>query len=161
MNSAPDSSSPRARPSVEAVSAVSDELVADLGALVSQLSSSAPAPSRADLEEIVANPATTLLAARDERGALLGSLTLVLFRTPTGKRAWVEDVVVDQGARKRGVGAALVGEALEVARAAGGRTVDLTSRPSREEANRLYVRLGFAQRQTNVYRYDLDEHRHR
>ncbi len=76
----------------------------------------------------------------------MGSLTLVLFRAPTGPRAWIEDVVVTSSTRGQGIGAALVRHALERATAAGARTVDLTSRPSREAANRLYVRLGFTQR---------------
>ena len=80
-------------------------------------------------------------------------LTIVLFPIPTGTRAWIEDVVVDEDARGRGVGALLTQAALDLAVAHGARTVDLTSRPGREAANRLYARLGFEQRQTNVYRY--------
>ena len=102
------------------------------------------------------SPATVLLVARDGAGgAVLGSLTLVVFSAPTGPRAWIEDVVVAPDTRGRGIGAALVNEALARARAAGSRTVDLTSRPSREAANRLYLRLGFVRRETNVYRRDL------
>jgi ribosomal protein S18 acetylase RimI-like enzyme len=93
--------------------------------------------------------------ARDDTGTIVGSLTLVLFRIPTAIRAWIEDVVVDESARGRGVGEALSREALRVAADAGARTVDLTSRPSREAANRLYQRLGFKQRDTNVYRIEL------
>jgi ribosomal protein S18 acetylase RimI-like enzyme len=86
----------------------------------------------------------------------VGSLTLAMFRIPTGVRAWIEDVVVDESARGRGVGEALTQEALGRARAAGARTVELTSRPSREAANRLYLRLGFEVRDTNVYRFSLE-----
>jgi ribosomal protein S18 acetylase RimI-like enzyme len=82
-------------------------------------------------------------------------LTLVIFRTPTGARAWIEDVVVDESARGQGAGEALVAEAIRLASDAGARTVDLTSRPSRESANRLYEKIGFQARETNVYRYDL------
>ena len=81
-------------------------------------------------------------------------LTLVVFRIPTGVRAWIEDVVVDAAVRGRGVGEALSQAALTRAAAAGARTVDLTSRPSREAANRLYRRLGFVPRETNLYRYE-------
>jgi ribosomal protein S18 acetylase RimI-like enzyme len=81
-------------------------------------------------------------------------LTLVVFRIPTGVRAWIEDVVVDQDARGRGVGAALNQAAIRLAGEHGARTVDLTSRPSREAANRLYSRLGFVPRETNVYRFE-------
>jgi ribosomal protein S18 acetylase RimI-like enzyme len=91
----------------------------------------------------------------DGEPAILGSMTLVVFRIPTGLRAWIEDVVVDGSARGRGVGEALNRAAIDRARAAGATTVDLTSRPSREAANRLYRRLGFEQRTTNVYRLDL------
>jgi ribosomal protein S18 acetylase RimI-like enzyme len=106
------------------------------------------------LAEIVSSPATVLLVARDERGDIIGSLTLVLFRIPTGVRAWIEDVVVDESVRGQGIGDSLGREALRRAEAAGARTVDLTSRPSREAANRLYQRLGFVQRQTNVWRWE-------
>ena len=88
-------------------------------------------------------------------GRIVGLLTLAVFRIPTGVRAWIEDVVVDESERGQGVGEALTREALRRAEAAGARTVDLTSRPSREAANRLYRRLGFVDRETNVYRYDV------
>jgi len=96
-----------------------------------------------------------LLVARLD-GRIVGSLTLALFRIPTGMRAWIEDVVVDEAARGHGVGDALNRAALEIAAERGARTVDLTSRPSREAANRLYRRLGFQPRETNVYRFDHD-----
>ena len=134
---------------------VDDELVDAFVRLTPQLSSSNPPPSRAELAEIVGSPATVLLVAREADGPILGSLTLALFRIPTGLRAWIEDVVVDETARGKGVGAALNEAALDHARAVGARTVDLTSRPSRDAANRLYQRLGFVERATNVYRFDL------
>jgi len=140
---------------------VTDELIAAFGQLIPQLSSSAPPPGRSELEEMVRSPATMLLMARlavdgETTGDVVGTLTLVLFRAPTGVRAWIEDVVVDESARGRGVGDALTAAALDRARAAGARTVDLTSRPSREAANRLYQRLGFERRDTNLYRYTLE-----
>ena len=134
---------------------VDDELVDAFVRLTPQLSSSNPPPSRAELAEIVGSPATVLFVAREADGPILGSLALALFRIPTGLRAWIEDVVVDETARGKGVGAALNEAALDHARAVGARTVDLTSRPSREAANRLYRRLGFVERATNVYRFDL------
>ncbi|MDQ6909428.1 MAG: GNAT family N-acetyltransferase [Actinomycetota bacterium] len=141
---------------VEEATTVTPELVEAFGRLVPQLSRSSPPPTEAELNEIVASPATVVLVARDGGGdAVVGSLTLVLFRIPTGVRAWIEDVVVDESARGQGVGEALGQEALRRAEAAGARTVDLTSRPTRRAANRLYKRLGFEQRGTNVYRYDL------
>jgi ribosomal protein S18 acetylase RimI-like enzyme len=92
--------------------------------------------------------------ATEDDGTIVGTLTLAIFRIPTGLRAWIEDVVVDERARGRGVGAALTNAAIRLASDQGARTVDLTSRPSREAANRLYQRLGFVARETNVYRFD-------
>jgi len=154
-------------PSVRVVEAteVTPALLAAFARLVPQLSRSAPVPGARELASIAASPATVLLMAVDAAatgdravpaGAYVGTLTLALFPIPTGMRTWVEDVVVDERWRGRGVGAELTRAALERAAAAGARTVDLTSRPSREAANRLYSRLGFRQRQTNVYRIDLD-----
>jgi ribosomal protein S18 acetylase RimI-like enzyme len=139
---------------IEEVDKVTDQLVEALGRLVSQLSGSAVAPGRAELEAIVGSPATTLLVAR--RGVdIVGSLTLVVFPLPTGVRAWIEDVVVDEGSRGQGIGRALSLAALERAGELGAKTVDLTSRPSREAANALYQGIGFQRRDTNVYRFDL------
>lgn len=139
---------------VERATEVSDEVLAAFATLIPQLSSSNPPPSREELEEIVASPSTVLFLARVD-GAVVGSLTLATFRIPTGLRAWIEDVVVDSSARGHGVGEALNKAAIEEARRRGAVTVDLTSRPSREAANRLYQRLGFQSRETNVYRFDL------
>ncbi|MGH9067759.1 MAG: GNAT family N-acetyltransferase [Acidimicrobiales bacterium] len=146
---------------VVAATEVTDELVAAFAALVPQLSRSAPPPTRDQLAEMVSSPATTVFLARvpgEERDrrerAVVGTLTLALFRIPTGVRAWIEDVVVDSGARGQGVGEALTLAAVARARAGGARTVELTSRPSREAANRLYLRLGFALRDTNLYRLE-------
>jgi ribosomal protein S18 acetylase RimI-like enzyme len=140
---------------IEEAREVTDELVDAIGGLVGQLSRSAELPTPAELEEIVASPASRLLVARDDSGTIVGSLTLALFRIPTGVRAWIEDVVVDETARGAGAGEALSREALRIATEAGARTVDLTSRPSREAANRLYERIGFERRETNVYRIGL------
>ncbi len=142
---------------VEEVHTLTDELVVAFARLTPQLSSSSPAPSPAALDEICSSSATVLLVARSEDDLIVGSLTLALFRIPTGLRAWIEDVVVDEEARGKGVGEALNRHALAVAKAAGARTVDLTSRPSRAPANRLYQRLGFVERDTNVYRYELND----
>ena len=139
---------------IEEAREVTPELVDAFTRLVPQLSSSSPAPSASELEEMVAAPGTHVLVARED-GSVLGSLTLVIFRIPTGMRAWIEDVVVDGDARGKGVGEALNRFALDLARDAGCKTVDLTSRPSREAANRLYQRLGFEPRSTNVYRFTL------
>jgi ribosomal protein S18 acetylase RimI-like enzyme len=136
------------------VGSVSPELVDAFSALLPQLSSASP-PSAAELAAIVDSPATSLLLARDG-DAVLGTLTLAVFRIPTGVRAWIEDVVVDEGARGRGIGEALTLRAVELAREAGARSVELTSRPTREAANRLYRRLGFEDRETNLLRLTLE-----
>lgn len=133
---------------------MTEELISAFQGLIPQLSSSNPPPSEDELADIVTSDASRLLMARVD-GQLVGSLTLVLFRIPTGVRAWIEDVVVDDAARGRGVGAALNNAALDLARREGATTVDLTSRPSREAANRLYQRLGFEVRETNVYRFKI------
>jgi len=109
------------------------------------------------LQAIVDSDASVLLIARDgdDGDRIVGSLTLALFRIPTGLRAWIEDVVVDDAARGKGVGRKLNEAAIDHARSVGATTVDLTSRPSREAANRLYQRLGFEARETNIYRFKL------
>jgi ribosomal protein S18 acetylase RimI-like enzyme len=124
--------------------------------LIPQLSKSNPAPSRTQLEDIVSSPATMLFVARAE-GRIVGALTLALFRLPTGLRAWIEDVVVDSDVRGSGIGEKLSRAALDEAKIQGAVTVDLTSRPSRVEANRLYQRLGFVARDTNVYRFQIKD----
>ena len=141
---------------VTELEAVGPDEVAAFARLIPQLSRSSPPPDERELREVVDTPGTVVLVARNEDGTVLGSLTLVTFRIPTGMRAWIEDVVVDEAARGRGVGDALNRAALDAARDRGCRTVDLTSRPSREAANRLYQRLGFEARDTNVYRFELE-----
>ena len=140
---------------VDAASGINDELIAAFDRLIPQLSRSAAVLTPDLIREIVEAPANTVLIARDGRdhGRIVGMLTLVVFRIPTGVRAWIEDVVVDEAVRGRGVGEALSQEAIRRAVGSGARTVELTSRPSREAANRLYQRLGFVRRDSNVYRY--------
>lgn len=139
---------------VEQVEVVTPDLREAMDRLIPQLSSSNPPPSDDEIAQIVLNPSTAFFVAR-LGGRIVGSLTLATFRIPTGMRAWIEDVVVDAEARGHGVGEALNKAAIEEARRRGAVTVDLTSRPSREAANRLYQRLGFVARDTNVYRYNV------
>jgi ribosomal protein S18 acetylase RimI-like enzyme len=141
---------------VEVVEAseVDDDLVQGFARLVPQLSSSSPPPTAEALTEIVASPHSVLFLARLD-GRLVGSLTLALYRIPTGLKAWIEDVVVDGSARGMGVGEALNVAAIEEARRRGAKHVSLTSRAARETANRLYQRLGFDRYETNVYRLTL------
>jgi ribosomal protein S18 acetylase RimI-like enzyme len=140
---------------IEIASAATPEVVAAVQSLTGQLSRSSPAPTPEQVAEVVASPATDLFLAVDDDGTILGMATLVTFRIPTGLRAWIEDVVTDTAGRRRGIGGALTDAMVARARELGCATVDLTSRPSREEANRLYVRRGFEARETNVYRFDL------
>jgi ribosomal protein S18 acetylase RimI-like enzyme len=139
---------------IEICDVVDDDVVQAFEMLIPQLSKSNPPPSRSELEALVKSEASTLFLAKLD-GRIVGSLTLAMFRIPTGVRAWIEDVVVDDSARGHGAGEALNRAALDFAKANGEITVDLTSRPSREAANRLYQRLGFTLRETNVYRRNL------
>jgi ribosomal protein S18 acetylase RimI-like enzyme len=139
---------------VAPVMSASADVLAACHRLIPQLSASSTPISAQELEEIIESDTTLLFAARSGQ-EIVGLLTLAIFRIPTGVRAWIEDVVVDNQARGKGVGDALNRAALAEAERRGAKTVDLTSRPSREAANRLYQRLGFKQRDTNVYRYDL------
>ncbi len=143
---------------VEVLHEVTDEVVEAFGYLLPQLSSSAPPADRPVLERVVSSAATTLLIARSG-GKIAGTLSLVMFPIPTGLRAWIEDVIVDEAARGQGIGQALTEAALRIADEAGARTVDLTSRPSREAAGRLYGQAGFQSRETRLYRYSFAGHR--
>ena len=137
---------------VETVTQVTDELVTAVQQLLPQLSTSAAPLDAGKLAQVIEHQAATLLIARSH-GAIIGMLTLVMFPLPTGQRARIEDVVVDAAARGHGAGAALTTAALRLAQQHGARTIDLTSRASRVAANRLYERLGFALRDSKVYRY--------
>jgi ribosomal protein S18 acetylase RimI-like enzyme len=141
--------------SIVEVTEVTPDLVEAFQRLTPHLSKSNPAPDEDELREIVSSPATVLLMALDDDGRFVGTLTLALFRIPTALRAWIEDVIADPAVSGQGVGRALTAEALRVAKAHGAKTVDLTSRPSREAANHIYKSMGFQPRETNVYRYDL------
>ena len=141
--------------SVESARVVTPELVAALNTLLPQLTGAPSTVTEADVAAILALPGVRLLVARDDRGRIVGTATLSTYRTPTRRRAHIDDVVVDGSARGLGVGAALTVEAIGLARALGAEQVDLTSSPERAAANRLYQRLGFQRRETNVYRLPL------
>ena len=143
---------------VELVTTSSPEIVEAMERLIPQLSRSAPALTAEQCHAFIAQDGVFLFVFRPEAEAgqstpILGMLTLATFTIPTGLRAWVEDVVVDSATRGQGAGQALVEAAVAHAGTIGARTVDLTSRPTREAANRLYRRCGFELRETNVYRY--------
>jgi len=135
---------------VERVTEADEALAEAVARLVPQLSPKRQPPDSVKLAELVAAPGTSLIVAR-EGEEVLGMLTLIVYRVPTGVRAWIHDVVVDETARGRGVGEALTREAQRLAEVAGAISVELTTRQERATANRLYRRLGFEQRETNVY----------
>ena len=139
----------------EEITTADDELCTAVERLTLQLSKSTRSVSPEVVAAVVASPSTRLLAVRTDDGAIVGLLTLVVFRLATGVRALIEDVVVDNDHRRRGIGEALVRDAVALATELRARTVELTSRPERAEANRLYLRLGFDLRDTNAYRLTL------
>ena len=136
---------------IEVVTAATEELVAAFARLVPQLTNARP-PDLAELAAVAAN--ANLIVARDG-GGIVGSLTLLVYRIPSGTHARIDDVVVDAAVRGRGIGEALTRYAIDLARASGARRLHLTSHPRRDAANRLYQRLGFEQRETNVYSLGL------
>ena len=133
-----------------------EALAEALVGLVPQLSRSNPPPSLDEVRAILAHEAITQFLARDDAGRIVGVSTLATFPIPTGWRAWVEDVIVDEAVNGQGIGRRLTEAMIDRARELGCKTVDLTSRPSREAANHLYRKVGFVQRETNVYRYAIE-----
>jgi ribosomal protein S18 acetylase RimI-like enzyme len=138
---------------VQVATEATDELIDAFARLLPQLSRSAIALDRTALALILSHDANTIFVARDAAGAIVGTLTLVMTPIPSGLRARIEDVVVDAGARGLGIGGRLIEAAIAEARTAGVRTLDLTSRPERDAAGRLYERLGFRQRDSRLYRH--------
>lgn len=135
---------------------ITDEVIEAFARLIPQLSSSNPPPGVDELSAIAASDETALFVARDAAtGEIVGSLTLAFFRIPTGLQARIEDVVVDDAHRRRGIARLLTEAAIDRARGSGAKRVGLTSRPSREAANALYLSMGFEVRETNVYRLTL------
>ena len=137
------------------VTAITDEIVVAFERLIPQLKLGSPPPTREELELLISSDSCVLLAVRypDQSAEIAGALTLIVYHVPTGIRARVEDVVVDESMRGKGIGEALVRHALKIARDAGADGVALTSNPKREAANRLYQRLGFKFWETNIYFY--------
>ena len=141
---------------IRSVTEVTESLSEAYKLLVPQLSTSSNPPTAENLKEIIESDSAQILIAEDRNGVILGTMTLIIFRIPTGIRAWIEDVVVDSSARGMGIGKELNLAALELAKKAGAKTVELTSRPSREQANQLYKNIGFVKRETNVYRFTFE-----
>ena len=133
----------------------SSSVLQSINELLPQLSSSAQVISMDRLSELVESDNTIIFLGTDDSGQILGMLSLIVMKIPTGNKAWIEDVVVDQSARGKGMGKALMNHALEKAKELAVKSVDLTSRPSREKANMLYQSLGYQIRETNVYRHKI------
>jgi len=133
----------------------SSSVLQSINELLPQLSSSAQVISMDRLSELVESDNTIIFLGTDDNGQILGMLSLIVMKIPTGNKAWIEDVVVDQSARSKGMGKALMNHALKRAKKLAVKSVDLTSRPSRETANMLYQSLGYQIRETNVYRYKI------
>lgn len=142
---------------IEIVSMATQELCNALQRLVPQLGAHKILPTLEELNALVQSEASRLLVARepDENGSIVGILCLTVYRVPTGLRSIIEDVIVDETMRRRGIGEALMRHAIELAREAGAEGVSLTSNPQREAANKLYQSMGFELRSTNPYFYRL------
>ncbi|MFN8387623.1 MAG: GNAT family N-acetyltransferase [Anaerolineales bacterium] len=138
---------------IEKAVEVTDELLSALSRLILQLAPEKSPPTRDDLTSILNSPGASLLVARlsYENDGIAGILTLIVYRVPTGARAVIEDVVVDEKYRNRGIAKAMMTRAIELAREAGASNISLTSNPKREAANLLYQRMGFQKRETNLY----------
>ena len=142
--------------SIRPVTEVTESLTDAYRVLIPQVSSSSSPPTGEALQRIIESDSAQILIAENENGEILGTMTIIIFQIPTGIRAWIEDVVVDSSVRGKGIGKKLNLAALELAKQAGAKTVDLTSRPARQEANQLYRSIGFAERETNVYRFSFE-----
>ena len=142
---------------IENVSVVTGEVHDALTRLIPQLGEHKIPPTLDELTTLVNSESSTLLIARypHENSNIAGALTLVIYRVPTGLRSIVEDVVVDETMRRRGIAEALLRRAMDLARTAGANGISLTSNPRREAANKLYQTLGFQRRETNAYFYPL------
>ena len=134
---------------IERVTEASEELVETIRALLPQLTEARTPPTLEQLQDVVSNQ--TLLVARGDDGRIAGTLTFVLYRVASGVKGRIEDVIVDESARGQGVGEALVREGMRLANEAGVLMLELSSMPYRQSANRLYKRLGFVRKPTNVY----------
>jgi ribosomal protein S18 acetylase RimI-like enzyme len=138
---------------IEQLKEVTDEFLIALERLMPQLTTFSPIPSRQLIEHVLANPGTSLWISRDDHHSICGMLTLVIYSSPTGKHAWIEDVVVDENNRGQGHGKKITQAALDHAHTQGVKAVSLTSRPNRIAANHLYQKMGFELQETNTYRY--------
>ena len=137
------------------VTMMTEELYQACQRLIPQLTTRNPPPTREQLSLMLASPVSFLFIARHPEfgGEIIGLATLIVYRVPTGLRGYIEDVVVDERARGKRIGEALSKACLDRAELEGASQVMLTSNPGREAPNRLYQRMGFELRKTNVYQY--------
>lgn len=134
---------------------VTEAMVNAFKKLIPQLSPNSPVPSKSELENLINSENTSIFLAEEE--GIIGTLTLVFTKIPTGNKVWIEDVVVDNAARGKGVGKELIKFAIEYVTGKGIKQINLTSSPEKIGANKLYQKLGFAKRETNVYRLTIEE----
>lgn len=134
---------------------VTDQVLEAFKKLIPQLAPGCVLPTKIDLEAIVNSDATQIFIA-EENDEILGTLTLVFNNIPTGPKIWIEDVVVDDAARGKGVGEQLMEFSIDYVKNQHLKSINLTSSPDRVAANALYRKLGFQQRETNVYRLTME-----
>lgn len=140
---------------IQIVTQADDELYEAFQRLIPQLTNNNPPPSLDLLLSLLRDESSTLLVARDESNKIIGALTLIVYKVPTGIRSIIEDVIVDESARGKKVGEQLMLKAIEIAQKKEASNISLTSNPHRLAANRLYIKLGFQKRETNVYQMKL------
>ena len=140
---------------ISQVTKIDNKLVDAFQKLFPQLTSSRKPPSKKELEEIIAPDSTILLISSEDKEGMkiTGTLSIAFYKTPSGHHAWIEDVIVDEHFRGKGIGKSLVNKALEFAREKKADSVNLTSMPARVAANKLYLKTGFVKRETNVLKY--------
>lgn len=139
---------------IEILSDVDNKIITAFNRLMQQLSSNYKPIAKEYLIDII-NSSNIIIFVAKENETIIGSLSLVFYNIPTGMKAWVEDVVIDQSVRGKGVGKALIEQAIVYAKQSGASKLDLTSSPERVAANKLYQKLNFEKRETNVYRLML------
>jgi ribosomal protein S18 acetylase RimI-like enzyme len=140
---------------IEIATQADDELYDAFQRLIPQLTKNNPPPTLDLLRSLLADTSSTLLVARDDSNKIIGALTLIVYKVPTGIRSIIEDVIVDEFARGKKVGEQLMVKAIEIAKSRGVNNISLTSNPHRLAANRLYIKLGFQKRETNAYQMKL------
>lgn len=141
---------------VEQLKTFSQDIVASINILLAQLNPESKELREEDIRDIIESQPSYFFVAREKTSCkIIGMLTLIIYRIPAWKKGWIEDVVVDREYRGQGIATKLINHAVEVAKTNGVHSIDLTSRPERENANRLYIKLGFKKRDTNVYRIEL------